>query len=520
MGSWRSFRKLRKLNRIVVPALAGAEANPIPADLDDASGFYMGDISALVRVHRTLYEGNQSWVDDPSDEGRKLRDIAAVIEHWRRPMVTGADSVGRDYLTSSRSDGTEEERSAEENFHARIHEDRRALARISWIVVGKTLEETLAAAVSSGWTIEVRPFDILGQARFGTQFAAVRFFEYQDGPSGMTHVESCMHNHPSREDALPCSHVIAALSHQPPTIDDIGGTLLVGHGWYIGTGMTDWFGGLVAFARSGLVVPYRDNGTLWLPWEQRHFKSFSIAEEGMGSVSLREYKDRRALVLDPSSDAAGYLMILVFPFGGYGEEAWVEALMRQGLKRRETQPAGSTRAADADVTPSSSPATEPSVYAKAQAAATDSSIGRDHLPYPGLVFAHTRRDGRVVRVIVDAITAGTAQYPKGYSWRGGRTQDSEGYLSFSEDGVAFYADSGTVSGWYYRQIRSHTVKRGLALRKLTIRGDGFKEVFKIGRDLAANANYILTATQRMSGRLDHHPLPASHETAPPPSPDN
>jgi hypothetical protein len=122
--------------------------------------------------------------------------------------------------------------------------------------------------------------------------------------------------------------------------------------------------------------------------------------------------------------------------------------------------------------------------------------------------------------IVDAITAGTAQYPNGYLQRGGHVRDSEGYLSFSEDGVAFYADSGAVAGWYYEQIASHTIKRGLVMRKLTLRGEGFEETFKIGDQLAANGDYILTAAQRMGGRLPRQSLPTSHETAPPPSAEN
>jgi hypothetical protein len=122
--------------------------------------------------------------------------------------------------------------------------------------------------------------------------------------------------------------------------------------------------------------------------------------------------------------------------------------------------------------------------------------------------------------MVDAITAGTAQYPQCLLERGGRVRDSEGYLSFSENGVAFYADSGAVSGWYYEQIRSHTIRKGLMLWKLTISGAGLEETFKIGEQLAANADYILTAAQRMGGRLDSGPSPTNQETAPPPTPEN
>ena len=115
-------------------------------------------------------------------------------------------------------------------------------------------------------------------------------------------------------------------------------------------------------------------------------------------------------------------------------------------------------------------------------------IDRSRLPYPGLNFVQTRHGSFFLE---DAVTAGTAQYPKGYRQRGGRIADSEGYLVFSEDAVVFYAGSGAALGWYYSQITSHSVKRGWALSKLTIRSQGFEEVFKVGEQLAANADYIL-----------------------------
>lgn len=131
MGSWRSFRKAKKLSKIVIPAIAGAKANPIPADLDDAPGFYLGDTMALALVTRTLYEGDQSWVKDPSDDGRKLRDIAVVVEGWR----------GK----SDETDG----RSAKERLHTRMYQEREALATISWLLVGKTFDEIRGMAAPS-----------------------------------------------------------------------------------------------------------------------------------------------------------------------------------------------------------------------------------------------------------------------------------------------------------------------------------------------------------------------------------
>lgn len=122
------------------------------------------------------------------------------------------------------------------------------------------------------------------------------------------------------------------------------------------------------------------------------------------------------------------------------------------------------------------------------------AIDQNQLPYPGLVLAITRRSGRPVIEMVDAITAGSAQqYPKRFKQPGGHIKDSEGVLAFLEDSVTFYADSGMVSAWPYVHMRSYSVKHGMMLWKLTIRGEGFKEVLRIGHDLAANAQYILGA---------------------------
>jgi len=116
------------------------------------------------------------------------------------------------------------------------------------------------------------------------------------------------------------------------------------------------------------------------------------------------------------------------------------------------------------------------------------------LPYPGTVFVTTRRFGYLEQGRVeDALTAGSAQYREGYLRRGGRIADSEGYLSIEDDAVAFCADSGQVSVWYYPQIRSYSVKRGRVLWKLTLRLLGSRAHFKIGHELAANADYILAA---------------------------
>ncbi len=57
MSSWRCARKVKKLGEIVVPAVAAAQGNPVPADLDDAPGLYLGDTMALALAYKVLFEG-------------------------------------------------------------------------------------------------------------------------------------------------------------------------------------------------------------------------------------------------------------------------------------------------------------------------------------------------------------------------------------------------------------------------------------------------------------------------------
>jgi len=124
MGSWRSFRKTKKLIAIVLPAAAAAQQNPIPANIDELGSIYVGDMVALSHVAQTvLYGGNESWLKDPSDYGRRLRDIARVIYEW-----------------VNKSDETND-RSSKELLYARIQRDRWTLTVIAWLLEGKSIEE-------------------------------------------------------------------------------------------------------------------------------------------------------------------------------------------------------------------------------------------------------------------------------------------------------------------------------------------------------------------------------------------
>lgn len=171
-------------------------------------------------------------------------------------------------------------------------------------------------------------------------FVAVRAFDHQDGAWGITHVEHCGHPHSSRKDAIPCHSVLAAVG-SPPTAEDLDSPTLpfIADGWHMGLGMNDSYEGLVAMTRREVLVPFSD-GVLCLPWDEVPFRSFKIAIDGVGAAMLGQHKGRRALVLDPAPHLATmFLMILVYPFGMHGEDAWVERLKEQGLRPREGQAA-------------------------------------------------------------------------------------------------------------------------------------------------------------------------------------
>lgn len=139
------------------------------------------------------------------------------------------------------------------------------------------------------------------------------------------------------------------------------------------------------------------------------------------------------------------------------------------------------------------------------------TVDPDKLPYPlppGMpAMANTRRGGRRLHIapVPGAIVAGSAQCPEAYLRPGGRFRDSEGVLGFFEDGFLFYADSGRDRRVDYGQIKSYSVKRGGLMtwrrgfgfmQELTLNGvDGTTVRFRIGRDLAANADYILSAKE-------------------------
>jgi hypothetical protein len=60
--------------------------------------------------------------------------------------------------------------------------------------------------------------------------------------------------------------------------------------------------------------------------------------------------------------------------------------------------------------------------------------------------------------------------------------------------VAFYPDGGRDIAWAYDELDRFVVRRGLMMRSLVLwTKDGSPMRFKVGRQLAANAKYILEA---------------------------
>jgi hypothetical protein len=80
--------------------------------------------------------------------------------------------------------------------------------------------------ITSNWRYDVWTFDETGQWNTdGHNYAAVRSFAYDVGRplgsgAGYSHVESCMHNHSSAEEAGPCLQKFVARGG-PPSLDDL-----------------------------------------------------------------------------------------------------------------------------------------------------------------------------------------------------------------------------------------------------------------------------------------------------------
>ena len=72
----------------------------------------------------------------------------------------------------------------------------------------------------------------------------------------------------------------------------------------------------------------------------------------------------------------------------------------------------------------------------------------------------------------------------------------EGVLALFQDSLSLYLLDAPESSMRYESLANYRLKRGLILRKLTLRDkDGATTHFRIGKEMAANASYILRAKE-------------------------
>jgi hypothetical protein len=118
--------------------------------------------------------------------------------------------------------------------------------------------------ITSDWRYDVWTFDETGQwDRDGNNYAAIRSFTYDvGGPlgsgAGYTHVESCMHNHASPDEADPCLQEFVARGG-PPSLDDLKPkeALLIAPGTYRDGYSGEQYQGDIEAWDFGLTVPNR-----------------------------------------------------------------------------------------------------------------------------------------------------------------------------------------------------------------------------------------------------------------------
>src|SRR6185503_4791845 len=93
---WRTARKLRRVRRLIVSAVASAEKHPLEDPGWRPPGHYRmtdlhgrswceeegGDTPELARVRRKLRRGPGGWRTEATEDARILRDISGVVEEW------------------------------------------------------------------------------------------------------------------------------------------------------------------------------------------------------------------------------------------------------------------------------------------------------------------------------------------------------------------------------------------------------------------------------------------------------
>jgi hypothetical protein len=130
--TWKTHKRFKKVAKIVTAAVAGAENRNAEVAAGQTGGsVYLGDMMSLVLLHKAVFEGDQSWAEDPSEDGQRLRDIAKVLADWPEFEKHAKERFPDD---------------AERRFGSGQAAQRAVLSTIAWVITGKPLDEAIRAA--------------------------------------------------------------------------------------------------------------------------------------------------------------------------------------------------------------------------------------------------------------------------------------------------------------------------------------------------------------------------------------
>jgi hypothetical protein len=128
---WRCIRALKKVSAIAIPALQSAQDDPIPANVEEMATrptFSLGDTMALGLMYREIF-GNAKALQDDSECGERLRNIARCLEVWQGT----SDELKEKYPGD-----------AEMQAFMRMRIERGVLSWVTWLLAGKTPDEIRA----------------------------------------------------------------------------------------------------------------------------------------------------------------------------------------------------------------------------------------------------------------------------------------------------------------------------------------------------------------------------------------
>lgn len=122
---------LKKVSAIAIRAVQSAQGDPIPANVEEMAArptFSVGDTVALGQICREI-SGNEKALQDDSECGERLRNIARCLNVWRGT----SDELKEKYPGD-----------AEKQVYMRMRIERGVLSWVTWLLAGKTPEEIRA----------------------------------------------------------------------------------------------------------------------------------------------------------------------------------------------------------------------------------------------------------------------------------------------------------------------------------------------------------------------------------------